>query len=224
MLVLSIVGQINELRVKRVNEATVAESTDESSQDTQPRPKTLEKHATSLIFVILEICIKDLIKYLPNLLGNGNSLNFPPNKSSFLYLHVTQCKQLNVEDVELLSCVLRVLSELPFHTHVRLEKRISLISIIYHINFSLAQAIEALMDANENNSEAKQKLEASLYESICDSVKIMCCTSAPISQWHSCFQIAEKAEQDSVCPGLIQALQSALLNTLTLKSKIYNFP
>lgn len=128
LLVIEIVNQINELRLKL---------DDIEDQEDENKIKTQEKNATALIFVILEICIKDLIKYLPHLLNTGiitgdgvsyadaasrsAALTTSPNKNSFLYLHVTQCKQLGHQDVELIRGVFNVLKQLPFHTFIQLE-------------------------------------------------------------------------------------------------------
>jgi hypothetical protein len=145
MFVMSIVSQLNDLRVRQIiDEDHETENTESSDNTYKTEPSNgvnegkskhrgvLEKNATALIFVILEICIKDLIKYLPNLLNSAgqnqpvaaaNKLNSPPSKSSFLYLHVTQCKQLTAEDVELLKKVLSVLNALPFHSYIKLESK-----------------------------------------------------------------------------------------------------
>jgi hypothetical protein len=142
---MSIVSQINDLRVKHVtssvNEDTNVnngenETANGGGEESQRKTSVQEKNASALIFVILEICIKDLIKYMPDLLNHGQSqsadakLNSPPSKSSFLYLHVTQCKQLTSDDVELLKRVLAVLNALPFHSDLKLES----IQICYSIH------------------------------------------------------------------------------------------
>lgn len=173
LLVLNIVKQINELRMideesKDEKEATTTleekpttgdNKLDENEQNEKTASKSIgddkksqnqkpEKNASALIYVILEICIKDLIKYLPNLLQSKSALNQTTtsqqhqqqtvenqttdalstaqmnkniSKSSFLYLHVAKCKQLSGKDVELIKKLLIILNELSFHSHVNFE-------------------------------------------------------------------------------------------------------
>lgn len=124
LLVLSIIKQINELRVRDDGDK-VSEGDAETAKDNG------EKNASALIFVILEICVKDLIKYLPDLLTQSSrrmetdadvtESGIP--KSSFLYLHVARCKQVSAKDVELIANVLVVLNQLPFHSKIKFESK-----------------------------------------------------------------------------------------------------
>lgn len=225
-LVINIIKQINEIRTVDVSD----QSDDEKTRDKR------EKNACALIFVILEICIKDLIKYLPNLLQSSKnsceladaqhqqhqpdvvantSVSSPSgaanlNKSSFLYIHVTKCKQLNTGDVELLRKLLLVLDELPFHANIALDKRLSLISIVYHILFSLLQSMESLLGKDHQDAEYKQH-EMSLLEAIYDSFRVLCSTSNETSCHYKHFEHS--------LASLVQNQQSALMSLLSLKSK-----
>lgn len=143
LLVMSIVRQINELRMKENSGGSDKKEESDNKWD---------KKASALIFVILEICVKDLIKYLPDLLNtttseshhqptklneaevthsaSSSSLNasFSSNnkhgsKSSFLYLHVAVCKQIASNDVELIRNVLVVLNQLPFHSRIQFDSK-----------------------------------------------------------------------------------------------------
>ena len=123
MFVLQIVMHIIRLQVKRVAVA------DEAADDTEgvKFASKREKNTTSLIFVILEICIRDLIKYLPNLLANepsSQSTFINRQKSSFLYMHINACKQLGKKDVELLAAIMNILNELPFQPDITLESNL----------------------------------------------------------------------------------------------------
>ncbi len=146
MLVIDIVKLIIELKTSHVDEdddISDENTNSENDESKKVRNKQREKSATALIFVILEICVKDLIKYMPNLLNSSNDskknsssdIQTAPNlgKSSFLYLHVRKCKQLSSEDVNLIKSVLTVLNDLPFHVNISIEsnyKRILKIKII----------------------------------------------------------------------------------------------
>lgn len=114
--VLSIVSQMNEMWKDNVN----IEQT-----------KNSETNSSALVFVILEICVKDLIRYLPNLLQSDkksveldtNRIKFTSSKNSFLYLHVTKCYKLTETDVELLKKIIDVLNELPFHSGFKIDSK-----------------------------------------------------------------------------------------------------
>lgn len=124
--VLSIVSQVNELWKGNIK--------------TEPT-KNIETNTSALIFVILEICIKDLIKYLPNLLQSGkkrvepdtNRIKFNSSKSSFLYIHVTKCSKLAETDVELLKKIIDVLNDLPFHSGFNFDSKFIFVKI-FQIN------------------------------------------------------------------------------------------
>lgn len=134
-------------------------ATNPNPSEPNPKDEKTEKNATkkgknssALIFVILEICVRDLIKYAPNLLDraptnsnesqkpndNGSSPiqnspgpikstnssnNLKLNKGSFLYMHITNCKQLTRKDVELIRNVIHVLNAVPFHADISIESK-----------------------------------------------------------------------------------------------------
>ena len=107
------------------------------------------------------------------------------------------------------------------------QERISLISIIYHIVLSLVQALDGLLAGSE--AATRHSLEASLQEAISLAIKTLCSTSTPVCRWHSYFrgELEEASESSSdehsaVSVSLIHTLQSAMLNTLTLKSKHFS--
>ena len=142
LLVIRIVEQINQLRLKEIENDKSCNESNETNKN--------EKNSSSLIFVILEILIRDLIKYIPHLLNSTNhsnlkedkdkynsSANKSINKSSFLYLHVNTCKMLTLKDVELISLVINVLNDLPFHLDMKLESKyiINIIHISSKINY-----------------------------------------------------------------------------------------
>ena len=144
VLILRLVGAISELRVSqplgRARHARVSAENEAESETTEEGLVELsEKNATSLLFVMLEILVRDLIRYVPHVLNSStdsmsSSVNRTPanyyasTKSSFLYLHVNTCKTLQAADVELIQAVLRVLAQLPFHTDITLESERCLFS------------------------------------------------------------------------------------------------
>lgn len=118
LLVLRIVNQILELQ----------NSTHATESDIKVNQTKREKNKTSLIFVVLEICIRDLIKYLPNLLetdqnSSKQSSMLNHQKNSFLHMHVITCKQLGKKDIELLGSVMDVLNKIPFQLDVKPESK-----------------------------------------------------------------------------------------------------
>lgn len=170
LLVLSLIKQINELRTKK--EENLPEETrekankpEENNETSKPAAKDeakmsgSEKNASALIFVILEICVKDLIKYLPDLLTNSSAIigagdlktpppsetiNSPPSssnsntkqqQSSFLYLHVSKCTQMTNKDVEIIGNVLAVLNQLPFHSNIKFESNNYVNFMLIYANF-----------------------------------------------------------------------------------------
>lgn len=153
-----------------------AETTATNPNPSEPNPKADEKteknaakkgkNSSALIFVILEICVRDLIKYAPNLLDraptnsnesqkpndNGSSPiqnspgpikstnssnNLKLNKGSFLYMHITNCKQLTYKDVELIRNVIQVLNAVPFHAEISIESKTKMSKLFLLINFRL---------------------------------------------------------------------------------------
>jgi hypothetical protein len=217
LLIIKIVEQINEIRLspKEEIEETLEQSNNATSES---KVKRQEKNTSALIFVILEICMRDLIKYLPNLLS---SAKVPPNtsaknKASFLYMHVNSCKELKSIDVELISNVISALNSIPFYPDIILEKRISLISIIYHILFNLLQAINSLMSNKTNSSQ----LESTMHSVIFNSFKQICSTSSSISKWNFqfCDSPNDASSGDTTSQSLIKSQQSALLSTLLLQN------
>ena len=146
MFVLQIVMQIIKLQAKRaILEDEVADEAKIGDTEGVKFASKREKNITSLIFVILEICIRDLIKYLPNLLASepsSQSTFINRQKSSFLYMHITACKQLSKKDVELLAAIMNILNELPFQPDITLESNLDYFSIfecflieIFALNF-----------------------------------------------------------------------------------------
>jgi hypothetical protein len=118
------------------------QTTPDATQSHNEKSRTKrERNISLLLFVILEICIRDLIKYVPNLMKStqinektllmsnkmhptkttspNNNTNI--NKSSFLYMNVSQCKLLSNQDVELLKRVISILNTLPFHKDLSVE-------------------------------------------------------------------------------------------------------
>ncbi|CAF0928332.1 unnamed protein product [Brachionus calyciflorus] len=221
ILVIGIVKQVNELWI----------GLDRNEMVDETKLSKNEKDASSLIFVILEICIKDLIKYLPSLLQNKKtlendveevqekmnpeSIKLTSNKSSFLYLHVTKCIRLTQMDVNLLKKVFNVLIDLPFHFGINSEKRISLVAIVYHILFNLIQSTDTLLNKADIQSDVSiNELEKILYESIYDSFRVLCSTSSNRSEFYSYFE----SESQEPLFNLIQIQQSSLITTLNLKN------
>ena len=128
LLVLRIVDQVVKLQNSNKKVPTEKMSELELKESTKMNPTKREKNATSLVFVVLEICIRDLIKYLPNLLETGNNSSIlsgqsQQQKSSFLHMHINTCKALGENDVELLSCIMNVLNQIPFQPDIRLESK-----------------------------------------------------------------------------------------------------
>ncbi len=121
---------------------------------------------------MLEICIRDLIKYIPNLLNNTPSPT--STTTSFIQMHITPCKTLTSKDVQLLASLTVVLNQIPFQADLKLEKKISLISIVYHILFKLLQSVEALLPKHHTYKE----IHKSFYSLIFNSFKIICSTSS----------------------------------------------
>lgn len=154
LMVLRIVEKINEIRLtSKENSTTVVVDQETTSNNTQTddvkaknSQKRTEKNISALIFVILEICMRDLIKYSPNLFSSTsassdrnkaeatviksdhplssnktNSAEITGNKASFLYMHVNTCKEISKKDSELLINVINVLNYIPFYPDVRLE-------------------------------------------------------------------------------------------------------
>lgn len=136
LLVLSLIKQINELRVNETDNEE--EKSDKEVNREDKSGSSSEKNASALIFVILEICVKDLIKYLPDLLNSSSKSESPSimhKQSSFLYLHVAKCKQINSKDVELIGNLLGVLGQLPFHLNINFESKFLMFNCV-RINVS----------------------------------------------------------------------------------------
>ena len=113
LLVIKIVKEINQLRCVVSNDVDKADTTSKAK---------VNSAVTSLIYVQLEICIRDLIKYLPNLLvTSSDQQQLNRAKTSFLHMNSTACKALNLNDVELIKCVLNVLNDLPFQIEITVE-------------------------------------------------------------------------------------------------------
>ena len=74
LMVLKIVMQINEIRLmpKETNLNQVEDSTVADEAKLRNSEKRVEKNTSALIFVILEICMRDLVKYLPNLFSSSS--------------------------------------------------------------------------------------------------------------------------------------------------------
>ncbi len=154
LMVLKIVEQINEIRLtSKENSATIVVDQETTSNNIQTddvkaknNQKRTEKNISALIFVILEICMRDLIKYSPNLFNSSdrikveasviksdqplssnktNNAEITVNKASFLYMHVNTCKEISKKDSELLINVINVLNYIPFYPDVRLESKYS---------------------------------------------------------------------------------------------------
>ena len=122
LLVIQIVSVVNELRIKHKHDKQT-----ETTETTKAK-NTSSSSVTALVYVILEICIRDLIKYLPNLLAISGSGGSEPivsrtkaATSSFIQMNISTCKQLNSRDVELIRCVLKVLCSLPFQAGISAE-------------------------------------------------------------------------------------------------------
>ncbi len=146
LLVLRIVDQVVKLQNSNKKVPTEKMSELELKESTKVNPTKREKNATSLVFVVLEICIRDLIKYLPNLLETGNNSSIlsgqsQQQKSSFLHMHINTCKALGEKDVELLSCIMDVLNQIPFQPDIRLESkqrllyRSEILNLLTYISF-----------------------------------------------------------------------------------------
>jgi hypothetical protein len=91
------------------------------------------------------------------------------------------------------------------------KERISLISIVFHINYNLIENLPNLTTANESDIQLKEELMVSIY----DSFKIMCGMSSP--------QPASLANYDWINTEQFKTMivtlqQSALTNSMTLKS------
>ena len=116
LLVLRIVSLI--LTIEHSKPSTGANNEDQT-------PTKAQKNSSSLVFVILEICIRDLIKYAPNLLDTNETKSPAMNrqKSSFLYMHIVPCKLLNHKDVELIRCLMNILNKIPFQPDIRFESK-----------------------------------------------------------------------------------------------------
>ena len=232
LLVMLIVERVNELSKLRVQLGQEKQVQQQQQQTTVANSN--EKHATSLLYVILEICKRDLIKYLPNLLQSTSADNGTQKhaqatstggqaaaKSSFLFLHVSTCKMLTAKDVELLRHVINVLVQLPFHNDLTLAKRISLISINYHILFNLLESTERLLA--QQAVPVRSQLEKALHELTFEAFKSMCSTSSANSAWHQTFMAGAGEEAESnkeQLASLISIQQSALMSTLGLKSTL----
>jgi hypothetical protein len=97
-------------------------------------------------------------------------------------------------------------------------ERIALVSIVYHIQFSLMEILNELLIKKDYTSAL---LEASLYESIYGSFKLMCSTSStPPNQslFNELSYSKEPSEETSCSDKLISIQQSALINVLNLTS------
>lgn len=123
LLVLRIVSLI--LNIEHSKSFPGAENCGETQSDDKLSSEKSQKNSTSLVFVILEICIRDLIKYAPNLLDTNETVSSSINrqKSSFLYMHILPCKSLSQKDVELIRCLMHILNKIPFQPNIRFESK-----------------------------------------------------------------------------------------------------
>lgn len=81
---------------------------------------------------------------------------------------------------------------------------------MYHIQFNLLQTVETLL----NNDK---RIEADIYEQIFNSFKAMCSTSdSKLGQLKSAGDEMSESTEPSL--KLLELQQTALINTLTLKS------
>ena len=95
-----------------------------------------------------------------------------------------------------------------------------MVSIIFHIQFNLLQSIEPLLNKSTGETD---KPEIEFYEAIFDSFKVICSTSSPDSKYY--LKDDQNKDEESVEPSqkLIELQQTALMNTLNLKSKNSSF-
>ena len=128
LLVIQIVNEINELRISHQDDSIRAttQPSESSSKETNTKSSgSSSSSITALVYVILEICIRDLIKYLPNLLVSSNETTLNRTKTSFIHMNISTCKHMNSRDVELIKCVLQVLTSLPFQKNIPAESKSS---------------------------------------------------------------------------------------------------
>lgn len=92
------------------------------------------------------------------------------------------------------------------------KERLSLVSINYHILFSLLQSIELLLKKEQPDSK---QLELVLLDAIYESFRHVCSNSNETSKWHHQY-----VDSDEKLNNLIKIQQSALMSTLNLKSII----
>ena len=98
--------------------------------------------------------------------------------------------------------------------HLILSEQISLISIVYHIQFNMLQSLETLLNTDK-------RIEEDIYEHIFNAFKTMCSTSdARLSMLK--VTKSEHTTDGTIStdppPKLLELQQTALMNTLTLKS------
>lgn len=134
MSVIRVVLRLNQFRIAQAEreEVVVVGATldqtpcDEQTRSDSEKERRDEKCAMNLLFVILEICVRDLIKYVPNLLDSTakpTTTNTSSATKSFIHLHVTQCKVLSRDDVQLIHLVLKALCQLVFHSQIPITSK-----------------------------------------------------------------------------------------------------
>lgn len=85
---------------------------------------------------------------------------------------------------------------------------------MYHIQFNLLQSLETLL-----TSSTDKRVEVDIYEQIFNSFKVMCSTSdSRLGQLTSVAAAGEESESTGPSQKLLELQQTALMNTLTLKS------
>ncbi len=87
-----------------------------------------------------------------------------------------------------------------------------MVSIVFHIHFSLLESMSVLL-ATSSETDTASQLEGELFKRIGESFRILCSTSSPTCKWHAHFSTPEQQSNDR----LAQVQQSALLSTLNLK-------
>lgn len=85
---------------------------------------------------------------------------------------------------------------------------------MYHIQFNLLQSVETLL-----TSSTDKRVEVDIYEQIFNSFKVMCSTSdSRLGKLKSVAVAGEESESAEPSQKLLELQQTALMNTLTLKS------
>ena len=98
---------------------------------------------------------------------------------------------------------------------IKKKERLSLISINYHILFSLLQSVKLLMK-KEEETNWKERIESVLLDSIYESFRLICSSSNETSKWY------QYVDHDFKLNSLVKIQQSALMSTLNLKSILFS--